>query len=243
MAFAAPCRANIKFLSGLGLPSRVRYFLIMDSLSFVKMTGAGNDFVVVDNRSLGVNLTREQIAALCHRHFGVGADGLLAAEPADRAGADFRMRYYNADGGEAEMCGNGARCFARFIQPWSRAEPGRVRFLTQAGLITGEYVDHEIRVNLTAPTDFPKREPKAPISARATSSITSSNTGVPHVVIEVDDVEVAEVCWRWVAPFATANFSRAAPTSISSRSSTRRISSSALTNAAWKARRSPAEPA
>jgi len=164
---------------------------MMDSLSFVKMTGAGNDFVVVDNRSIGVNLTREQIAALCHRHFGIGADGVLLAEPADRAGADFRMRYYNADGGEAEMCGNGARCFARFVQPWSRAEPGRVRFLTQAGLITGDYVGHEIRVNLTAPTDL-KLNQRGDFGW-GNIVYHELNTGVPHVVLEVGDVEVAEV--------------------------------------------------
>ena len=72
------------------------------------MSGAGNDFVVIDNRALRHALTKEQIAHLCDRHFGIGADGLLAVEPAEPATADFRMRYYNADGGEAEMCGNGA---------------------------------------------------------------------------------------------------------------------------------------
>jgi diaminopimelate epimerase len=163
----------------------------MDRVSFVKMTGAGNDFIVVDNRSLGVNLTREQIASLCSRHFGIGADGLLAAEPADQPDADFRMRYYNADGGEAEMCGNGARCFARFVQSWSRAEPSRVRFLTQAGIITGEFVGHEIRVNLTAPTDLKLNQSADFGWGNVTYHYL--NTGVPHVVLEVDDVEVAEV--------------------------------------------------
>jgi diaminopimelate epimerase len=164
---------------------------MMDSFDFVKMSGAGNDFIVVDNRSLNVALTRVQIAGLCHRHFGIGADGLLAAEPAGQDGVDFRMRYYNADGGEAEMCGNGARCFARFVQPWKRADASRVRFMTPAGLITGEYVDHEIRVNLTAPTDMS-------INGRADfgwgeTAYHFINTGVPHVVIEVPDVELAEV--------------------------------------------------
>src|SRR5580658_10336738 len=102
----------------------------MDSLPFVKMTGAGNDFVVIDNRALNHDLSTEKIAWLCDRHFGVGADGLLAVEPSDHGTADFRMRYYNSDGGEAEMCGNGARCFARFVQGLRRADPERVRFLT-----------------------------------------------------------------------------------------------------------------
>ena len=161
----------------------------MDSLSFVKMSGAGNDFIVVDNRSLGASLTREQIASLCHRHFGIGADGLLVVEPADNAEADFRMRYYNADGGEAEMCGNGARCFARFVQPWVHAD--RVRFITQAGVITGEFVGAEIRVGLTAPTDL-KLDQSADFGWGQVVYHTV-NTGVPHVVIEVPDAEVAEV--------------------------------------------------
>lgn len=179
-------------MRGLGLCGKSAILnRLMDSFPFVKMNGAGNDFIVVDNRSLGVNLTREQIASLCHRHFGIGADGLLAAEPAGESGADFRMRYYNADGGEAEMCGNGARCFARFVEPWPRAERERVRFLTLAGPITGEYVDHEIRVNLTPPTDL-KLDRNADFGWGKVT-FHSINTGVPHVVIEVPDAEVAEV--------------------------------------------------
>ena len=83
-------------------------------LKFTKMNGAGNDFVMLDNRDGALRLDAQKIARLCDRHRGVGADGLLVVEKSDD-GADFRMRYYNADGGEAEMCGNGARCFARFV--------------------------------------------------------------------------------------------------------------------------------
>ena len=89
-------------------------------LRFTKMNGAGNDFVLLDNRAGDLTLTREQIARLCDRHRGVGADGVLVLERPTN-GADFRMRYYNADGGEAEMCGNGARCFARFAESHRRA--------------------------------------------------------------------------------------------------------------------------
>ena len=82
-------------------------------LRFTKMNGAGNDFILFDNRTGDIDLDRSQIAQLCDRHRGIGADGILLLEkPTNRA--DFRMRYFNADGGEAEMCGNGARCFARF---------------------------------------------------------------------------------------------------------------------------------
>src|ERR1700743_2741648 len=110
----------------------------MDNLPFVKMSGAGNDFVVIDNRALNRSLPTAQIARLCDRHFGIGADGLLAVEPAEQPDADFRMRYYNADGGEAEMCGNGARCFARFVHPLRRAQAERAAFTTPAGLIAAE---------------------------------------------------------------------------------------------------------
>lgn len=163
----------------------------MDSLPFVKMSGAGNDFVVIDNRALDRSLSTQQIAKLCDRHFGVGADGLLAVEPAVQAGVDYRMRYYNADGGEAEMCGNGARCFAKFIQPFKRAEAERVRFTTPAGLITGEYVGQDVRINLTAPTE-------AKLKQRADFGWGEveyhfMNTGVPHAVVYVLDAEKAEV--------------------------------------------------
>ena len=164
---------------------------LMDSLPFVKMSGAGNDFVVIDNRSLNHSLSREQIARLCDRHFGIGGDGLLAVEPSESPDADFRMRYYNADGGEAEMCGNGARCFARFVHPLRRADAERVRFLTPAGLITGEYVGDEVRINLTAPTET-KTGQRADFGW-GEIEYHFMNTGVPHVVVYVPDAEKAEI--------------------------------------------------
>jgi diaminopimelate epimerase len=163
----------------------------MDSVPFVKMSGAGNDFVVIDNRALNLPLSREQIARLCDRHFGIGADGILAVEPADQQDADFRMRYYNADGGEAEMCGNGARCFARFVHPLRRAHAERVRFLTPAGLITGEYVNDEVRINLTAPTEI-KLHQRADFGW-GEIEYHVMNTGVPHAVVYVPDAAQAEV--------------------------------------------------
>jgi diaminopimelate epimerase len=163
----------------------------MDILPFVKMSGAGNDFVVIDNRALHHTLSREQIARLCDRHFGIGADGLLAVEPADQGDADFRMRYYNADGGEAEMCGNGARCFARFVHPLRRAQAERVKFTTPAGMITGEYVGDEVRIHLTSPAE-------ARLHQRADFGWGEieyhfMNTGVPHTVVFVAEAERAEI--------------------------------------------------
>jgi len=159
----------------------------MDSLPFVKMSGAGNDFVVIDNRAGQHALDTAQIAHLCDRHRGIGADGLLAVEPAADATADFRMRYYNADGGEAEMCGNGARCFARFVQSMPRASADKVRFLTPAGLILGEYVGADVRVNLTAPTEIKLRQ-RADFGW-GEIEYHFMNTGVPHVVLVVPDIE------------------------------------------------------
>ena len=163
----------------------------MDNVPFVKMSGAGNDFVVIDNRALHHALAPDQIARLCDRHFGIGADGLLAVEPADRPDADFRMRYYNADGGEAEMCGNGARCFARFVHPLRRASAERVSFTTPAGLITGEYVGDEVRIGLTAPTET-KLHQRADFGW-GEIEYHFMNTGVPHAVVHVPDADKAEV--------------------------------------------------
>src|SRR3954451_10076355 len=102
-------------------------------LRFTKMNGAGNDFVMIDNRAGEVRLQPEQIVRICDRHRGIGADGILLLENGAN-GADFRMRYYNRDGGEAEMCGNGARCFARFANRVAGAD-GPITFETPAGII------------------------------------------------------------------------------------------------------------
>src|SRR6202022_5094092 len=118
-------------------------------LRFTKMNGAGNDFVMIDNRAGDVRLQPEQIVRICDRHRGVGADGVLLLENGSN-GADFRMRYYNRDGGEAEMCGNGARCFARFANkvagPFSE-----LSFETPAGIIRAKFDSKQVIVNLSQP--------------------------------------------------------------------------------------------
>ena len=122
-------------------------------IPFYKMTGAGNDFVMVDNRdcTLSPLLTREHIARLCNRRFGIGADGLIAIEPARNDG-DVRMRYYNADGGEAEMCGNGARCFTAFVSLLSGGSITELCFETLAGLVRGQVnADGSVSICLTEP--------------------------------------------------------------------------------------------
>ena len=156
---------------------------------FTKMNGAGNDFVVCDNRNRTFHFDAETVARLCDRHRGVGADGLLAVEPAE-TGADFRMRYFNSDGGEAEMCGNGARCFARFAARLLPAVPEMISFETQAGLIRAKFRDGLVTVNMSDPHDL--RPPKA-IGAGFPCVVHFINTGVPHAVVFVNDVEAVDV--------------------------------------------------
>src|ERR1700726_1102791 len=116
-------------------------------LRFTKMSGAGNDFVMIDNRAGDVRLSPEQITRICDRHRGVGADGILLLEN-PKNGADFRMRYYNRDGGEAEMCGNGARCFARFARKIAGA-PDKISFQTPAGLIGAQVKDDSVTLQMS----------------------------------------------------------------------------------------------
>jgi diaminopimelate epimerase len=153
-------------------------------LHFYKMNGAGNDFIVIDNRDLSIELEKETIAALCDRHRGIGADGLLAVEPAEN-GADFKFRYYNADGGEAEMCGNGARCFGRFTAHLGDEVPDRVTFETIAGTLAAEMVGENVRIAMSEPKDL-KLDTGVAIPG-LDAVIHSLNTGVPHAVAFIDD--------------------------------------------------------
>jgi diaminopimelate epimerase len=150
-------------------------------LRFTKMNGAGNDFILIDNRAGDINLNRDQIARLCDRHRGIGADGILLLEnPSDSA--DFRMRYFNADGGEAEMCGNGARCFARFANKMAGAE-GEISFETPAGVISAELAGDLVTLQMTEPTDL---RLSVPLQIGAEKKIVHFiNSGVPHVVVPV----------------------------------------------------------
>jgi diaminopimelate epimerase len=159
-------------------------------LRFTKMDGAGNDFILIDNRAGDIHLNRTQIARLCDRHRGIGADGILLLEkPSDHA--DFRMRYFNADGGEAEMCGNGARCFARFANQMAGAH-GKISFETPAGVISAELAGDLVTLQMTEPTDL---RLSVPLQICAEKKIVHFvNSGVPHVVVpvtQVGDVDVS----------------------------------------------------
>ncbi len=159
-------------------------------LKFSKMNGAGNDFVVIDNRDGNYDLTREQIARICNRQRGVGGDGFLAVEPAQNE-ADYRMRYYNADGGEAEMCGNGARCFASYVNRLENCSLTSTSFETIAGVIEAEFVGENVRIELSKPFDLQlATELKLEGETRKVHSV---NTGVPHAVIFEDDLEAVDI--------------------------------------------------
>jgi diaminopimelate epimerase len=164
-------------------------------LSFTKMNGAGNDFVMIDNRDLSVQLSKAQIERLCDRHRGVGADGLLAVEPSQQ-GADVRMRYYNADGGEVEMCGNGARCFARFVNRLNGGNLATVSFETPAGILSAQYEGELVRLAMSPPHGLALGT-KLDV-AGTELEVHFVNTGVPHAVVLVEDLENTPIV-KWGA--------------------------------------------
>ena len=157
-------------------------------LRFTKMNGAGNDFVMLDNRAGQIRLSAEQISRICDRHRGVGADGILVLEKAAN-GADFRMRYYNADGGEAEMCGNGARCFARFANREAGAQ-GHITFETPAGVIGAELQGETVTLQMSEPHDL---RLNFVLPEFRSEPIHFINSGVPHVVVPVEKIEKIDV--------------------------------------------------
>ena len=158
-------------------------------LNFTKMNGAGNDFVLIDNRDGRIHLDARDVAHLCDRHSGIGADGVLVVEPA-RDKSDFRMRYYNSDGGEAEMCGNGARCFARFVNRLAGPRDG-VRIETLAGDITARFIGDRVEIGMSEPHSLRLKQTVEALETKFT--VHSVNTGVPHAVILVDDLENTDV--------------------------------------------------
>lgn len=167
----------------------------MRKLPFTKMNGAGNDFVVLDNRHGQIALDGQTMAGLCDRHRGVGADGVLLVETPEpgQPATDFRMRYYNADGGEAEMCGNGARCFARFAARLSATTPTELTFQTMAGPIRAVIDGELVRLDMSVPTGGAELGALALEHGTTFPAAYFLNTGVPHVVVPVADVETVEV--------------------------------------------------
>ncbi|MBI1424128.1 MAG: diaminopimelate epimerase [Gammaproteobacteria bacterium] len=173
------------------------------TLHFSKMHGLGNDFVVIDAISQPVALTADQIRQLADRHFGIGFDQLLLVETAQQSGADFRYRIFNADGGEVEQCGNGARCFARFVRAKGLTDKDRIAVETMKGiLILSIQADQQVTVNMGIPDFIPAHIPFE-VPARAahydldvdnqTLRIGAVSMGNPHAVTQVDDIQHAPV--------------------------------------------------
>ena len=159
------------------------------TLEFTKMNGAGNDFVMVDNRDGSLSLSRQQIARLCDRHRGIGADGLIAVEGITELP---RMRYYNADGGEAEMCGNGARCFSRFTARLLGLTTGSLSFQTEVGMLAAELLsDDRVRLRMSEPHSLQLAH-SLHVGDRDLE-VHSLNTGVPHAVTFVQNLEETPV--------------------------------------------------
>jgi diaminopimelate epimerase len=165
----------------------------MDLFQFYKMSASGNDFIVIDNRTRVVENSFSDIPdfvqRVCRRRHSVGADGLILIEPSDRH--DFLWRFYNADGSEAEMCGNGGRCAARFAY-LNGIAGSKMSFGTLAGTMKAEVdKDGKVKLQLTKPTDL---KLDYPIKLDDKELFVSSvNTGVPHAILLTDHIDLAPV--------------------------------------------------
>jgi diaminopimelate epimerase len=172
-------------------------------LNFTKMHGAGNDFVVVDSYSAPVSLTSAQIKKIANRNIGVGCDQLLIVEKSSTPNVDFRYRIFNADGGEVEQCGNGARCFVRFVHHKGLTHKSEIAVETASGLITLTLGDHnQVTVNMGPPRFEPKDIPFVVETQqktyvlqlyKQTIELSAVSMGNPHAVTIVDNVDTADV--------------------------------------------------
>lgn len=173
----------------------------MASLTFFKMHGLGNDFMVFDAIHQDVQLSPEQIRRWANRHTGVGFDQLLLVESAQQAGVDFRYRIFNADGSEVAQCGNGARCFARFVREQGLSDKDELVVETASGIIKLYHEANGVRVNMGAPRfesqDIPLTLIRAPhyLLSLGDDVVTfyAVSMGNPHAVIEVDNIDEADV--------------------------------------------------
>jgi diaminopimelate epimerase len=172
-------------------------------VNFSKMHGLGNDFLVLDNVTQNVYLSNEQIKLLADRHFGIGFDQLLIVEPPYDPELDFHYRIFNADGSEVSQCGNGARCFARFVRMKGLINKTKIRVSTQSGKMT-LFVERDgnISVSMPVPQFEPNQIPFKAQKAEGTYIIRTEeetvlcgavSMGNPHCVLTVDSVDQAPV--------------------------------------------------
>jgi diaminopimelate epimerase len=159
-------------------------------IEFYKMSGSGNDFIIIDNRDLSLNVGDLPAFArkVCARKISVGADGLLLIEPSKTV--NFKWQFYNSDGSDAEMCGNAARCVARYAYLKGIA-PKKMSFETIAGIISAEVNDDVVKVRLTDPS--PLRIAQTIMLNDRECILDCIDTGVPHAVAFVDSVETCAV--------------------------------------------------
>jgi diaminopimelate epimerase len=159
-------------------------------IEFYKMSGSGNDFIIIDNRDLCLNVgdLREFVRKVCRHKLSVGADGLFLIEPSTRA--DFKWQFFNSDGSTAEMCGNGSRCVARYAYSKGIAAE-KMSFETIAGIIRAEVNGDLVKVKLTDPSPLQTGE-NIDIDGRI-FKLDSVNTGVPHAVVFVDNLQSCAV--------------------------------------------------
>ena len=172
-------------------------------LKFTKMQGLGNDFVVLDATRAPLSLERDQLRRLADRHFGVGCDQILQVEPPRSPDTDFYYRIFNADGGEVEQCGNGARCFVRFVREQGLTDKTEIRVGTQSGVIVPKLAaDGRVTVDMGVPQFEPARIPfiaeRRALTYRldvggAAIEISALSMGNPHAVQLVEDVDAAPV--------------------------------------------------
>jgi len=162
----------------------------VNSISFHKMSGSGNDFIIIDNRDniVAFDDLPAIAAKICRRRMSVGADGLILVEHSDTV--DFKWRFFNSDGSMAEMCGNGARCVARFAHMQGIAGE-RMAFETMAGVISAHVIGDQVRIKMSAPKELVLTDEVR--VADYPLPISRVNTGVPHVVMEVKDLARANV--------------------------------------------------
>jgi diaminopimelate epimerase len=175
----------------------------MTTLRFTKMQGLGNDFVAIDGVRQRVALTPGQIRSLADRHFGVGCDQVLVVEKPTRPDVDFRYRIFNADGGEVEQCGNGARCFVKFVRDQGLTSQHEIRVETAGGVISPKLVDGgEVIVDMGIPRFRPDEIPFAADCEAVTHrldvggesiEVSVVSMGNPHAVQVVADVDRAPV--------------------------------------------------
>lgn len=175
----------------------------MPTIKFNKMHGLGNDFIVIDAINQTIALTPELVQQLADRHFGIGCDQLLVVERSTQANVDFRYRIFNANGSEVEQCGNGVRCFARFVRDQGLTDKNEIAVETNTGIVYPKLTaDGEVTVNMgtprfepsALPLDAAQQQARYPLQIDGQQfEVGAVSMGNPHAVLLVDDIDNAPV--------------------------------------------------